>query len=105
MNTKWTPGPWVVVADESAAQVKGFPCIYANNYTIVGTEGMYGDIDTDFANAHLIAAAPDLYEALEFAMTIANGSIDPTSSNIELRSNLVRIRERSIAALAKARGE
>lgn len=92
MNRKWTPGPWVVVKDESAAQVAGFPCIYANDYTVVGTEGMYGDIEEDFANAHLIAAAPDLYEAL--------ADIDRWSrqQNIALPSPAI------YAAIAKAEG-
>lgn len=57
---KVTPGDWRVEVDESAAQVKGYPCIEAYNYTIVGHEGMYGDIDTDFFNATLIALAPTL---------------------------------------------
>lgn len=91
---KWTPGPWVVVADETAAQVTGFPCVYANGYTVVGTEGMYGDIDTDFANAHLISAAPDLYEALD--QLIAISEVDcPSLEDLEGAKE----------ALAKARGE
>lgn len=64
-ETKFTPGPWRVEVDNSSAQVQGFPLITSETYTVVGNEGMYGDIDTDYANAHLIAAAPDLYEALE----------------------------------------
>ena len=64
-NVNFTPGPWTVVVDEIAAQVRGYPCVYSKDYTVVGTEGMYGDIDVDFANAKLIAAAPDLYEALQ----------------------------------------
>ena len=63
-DTHFTPGPWRVITDESAAQVTGFPCIESDGYTVVGVEGMYGDIDTDFANARLIAAAPDMLEAL-----------------------------------------
>lgn len=88
---KWTPGPWVVVSDESATQVKGFPCIYATDYTVVGTEGMFGDIDEDFANAHLIAAAPDLYDALSDAISWHDGEDNQTIA--EWR-----------AALAKAEG-
>ena len=67
-ENKHTPGPWVVVTDDTAAQVKGFPCIHSDNYIVVGVEGMYGDIETDYANARLIAAAPDLLEALEMAL-------------------------------------
>lgn len=89
---KWTKGSWVVVTDDTAAQVTGFPCIYAHDYTVVGTEGMFGDIETDFANAHLIAAAPDLYEALEMALT----------DGVQMRPDTIHAAK---AALAKARGE
>ena len=65
MSGNWTPGPWMVVVDESAAQCPGFPVIEAQDYTIVGVEGMFGELETDFANAHLIAAAPELYAVLE----------------------------------------
>lgn len=58
-----TDGPWVVIEDENAEQVRGFPCIYAPGYTVVGLEGMYGDINTDFANARRIARLPELEEA------------------------------------------
>ena len=67
-KTAHTKGPWRVVKDETAYQVKGFPCIEAENYTVVGVEGMFGDIDVDFANARLIAAAPDLLDALEMML-------------------------------------
>jgi hypothetical protein len=89
MDYKWTRGPWVVVADETAAQVRGYPCIYADGYTVVGTEGMYSDIETDFANARLIAAAPDLYMALE---AILLGELDT-----DVRRSVEQL-------LAKARG-
>lgn len=55
-----TPGPWRAFADETAAQVKGFPCIEADNYEVVGSEGMYGHYETDWANAAFIAAAHDM---------------------------------------------
>lgn len=65
---KHTPGPWRVVVDDTDSQVTGFPCIEANNYTVVGCEGMYGDIERDYANARLIAAAPDLLSLVEDAL-------------------------------------
>jgi len=94
-ETKHTPGPWVVVTDESAAQVKGYPCIYADGYTVVGTEGMFGDIETDFANAHLIAAAPDLLDALECLL-----------SELDFTETYPFPSEKKCkAAIAKAKGE
>ena len=95
---KWTKGPWRVVVDEEAAQVKGFPCIEAEDYEVVGTEGMYGDLDTDYANAHLIAAAPDLYEALDWSLrAIATFMDDPSRLNDMDKAITAR------AALAKAK--
>ena len=91
-ENKHTPGPWVVVTDDTAAQVKGFPCIHSDNYIVVGVEGMYGDIETDYANARLIAAAPDLLEALEMALVWLD---------YEGKYDVQGIR----AALAKARGQ
>ena len=55
-----TPGPWTAIADETAAHVKGFPKIEADDYEVVGLEGMYGDYETDWANAAFIAAAHDM---------------------------------------------
>jgi hypothetical protein len=54
---KWTPGPWFVGKDLSIGpNGQGVSVIVAAC-----------DYDHADANAHLIAAAPDLYEALEDA--------------------------------------
>lgn len=52
MERKWTPGPWVVNR-ERGIRGAGGECV-ASTYCA-------GPVD----DAHLIAAAPDLYEALE----------------------------------------
>ena len=54
--TQYTPGPWTYEAEET-----GFAG------AIVATTGWICDFDTDpsLANARLIAAAPDLLEALQ----------------------------------------
>jgi len=84
---KWTKGPWVfdehdnLIADGGNLKVRGIsiPNGYAKEETT--------------ANMHLIAAAPDLYEALD---TLAS-TLD--SSGMKL------ITVDAHAALAKARGE
>lgn len=70
MNTdgkaKHTPGPWYVeVGNDPAAWANYFPKVVTEKYVVVGTEGMYGDRETDLANARLIAAAPDQHAALQ----------------------------------------
>jgi hypothetical protein len=56
MKTKHTPGPWVVGYTAETATVD------AECRMICELENYYGDED---ANAKLIAAAPDLLEALQ----------------------------------------
>lgn len=76
---KWTSGPWVV-NDVSVRAKNGslVSLVYANG------EGAMND------NAHLIAAAPDLYEALA---VIVSFGVDEASLDT------------AYDALAKARGE
>lgn len=65
-EAKHTPGPWSIeVGNDPSDWANYFPKVLAENYTVVGTEGMYGDRETDLANARLIAAAPELLEALQ----------------------------------------
>lgn len=65
MGPKHTPGPWWVVADDPrdrnfAALVATSTATYSIDCTRSGA-----DRHEDMANAHLIAAAPDLLAALE----------------------------------------
>ncbi len=64
--SKHTPGPWRVEVDTDpeASWERKWPTINAEKYEVVGCEGFYGDYETDMANARLIAAAPDLLDAL-----------------------------------------
>lgn len=88
---KWTPGPWV--EREKGVHPHPYVCGEYKEYEfgldrpvvcyLVGCR-------TE-ANAHLIAAAPDLYEALEEIIKV-HGEAGPVSA-------------KAIAALAKARGE
>jgi len=87
MKTKFTPAPWT--ADESRVY-------FSDN------KGGFDirDCLSPIANAHLIAAAPEMYESL----IIAIGSIKEICDvrEIPLPNSVIR---RSEAALAKARGK
>jgi hypothetical protein len=99
MERKWTPGPWEV---DDAGDVHSKHLGYAYSFVAISTGedygGYYGDnADVDLqkkANAHLIAAAPDLYEALENLLN------DPGDDYIKTRHW-----DAARAALAKARGD
>lgn len=108
-DTKFTPGPWAVRYDY-VVQAPSF-----DDGRLVPVAQPYG-VNSDgtdlFANARLIAAAPELYEALDQLLTdmlIAQGNMrdaakhDPRwegcAEAIQPRVDAAR------AALAKARGE
>ena len=94
---KWTPGPWYV--SNMSEIFHGDDCNLADCWSV------HADIDEDEceANAHLIAAAPDMYDALESAeesiATFIGVHGYPTDSGAG------EILRQVSAALAKARGE
>ena len=59
MNTQHTPGPWAVVASWEDYMVEA-----PNKEEIIFQDGPYQTPSIKEANARLIAAAPDLLEAL-----------------------------------------
>lgn len=81
----WTPGPWRVGP--------------YYRHEVVSDEGVIccAPIETKQTriNAQLIAAAPDLYEALEEIASMIKGTLPITA----------KIRKIAEAAMAKARGE
>ena len=91
MTEKWTPGPW---------HVAGKQTIKAGRDRWIGKANW----NNGEANAHLIAAAPDMYEALKVAeealcdLGVCQGPDckEPACSGV-----LMRVR----AAMRKARGE
>jgi hypothetical protein len=104
IDKKWTPGPWVVDHDYPNDRTPGYANISgaigqpeehrALAKVVVELDGeRYGQGE---ANAALIAAAPDLYAALELAIPL-----------LMTHPNDVGIRRYDVAraALAKARGE
>ncbi|PJM66442.1 hypothetical protein [Achromobacter ruhlandii] len=92
MTTKHTPGPWAVRYDY-VVQAPSF-----DDGRLVPVAQPYG-VNSDgtdlFANARLIAAAPELLEALEGLLAV---SVDTTSDEL-----LAMMAAR--ASIAKAKGE
>ena len=89
-----TPGPWVAVTDE-------FGCkqITAHQVEVASTPGLSNE-EEDLANAHLIAASPDLFEALE-ALLFQRDRPHGFPDNPWYEEEFGQAR----TALAKARGE
>lgn len=89
-ETKFTKGPWLIFGDWGIKD--------KNDRLIAQFEPLNDDIspgntDESFANAYLIAAAPDMYELLD--------KLSPMLTDINANSMASEIEQ----LLAKARGE
>ncbi len=79
--TKHTPGPWEYVRETE--YMGGYPCNVSHKVKVgqelltVGCHGYgWGEPEKEIeANAHLIAAAPELYEALKEALPVLLGLV------------------------------
>ena len=95
---KWTPGPWAVETRDKETWVVAYcgdddPWFVCNPELYIGP----GKTDRAPANAHLIAAAPDLYEAMDGL----HSWFGEEGDGRDISALLIAAR----AALAKARGE
>jgi len=99
-DTKFTPGPWVVDFDGTIGHVKSVAeNEYANTPTVARYDiGIPGVSESEqYANAHLIAAAPELYKVLDEMTAFMH---EPGCY-----SNQHPMVQAGMQALAKARGE
>ncbi len=104
----WTPGPWEVRRAKYPVDGEFDYAIGAEiddaQYCIAeafGRAAEYQYLPAE-ANAHLIAAAPEMYEALERWLRLAT---NPQISSETYWREWPSIRDAADAALAKARGE
>ena len=100
-ETQWTPGPWAVKWETN---------VFGGERLVAGTGGHTSNISDvepeNRANANLIAAAPELYAALERAkQCVATHDHAFEESVTEFEALLKCWLEDANAALARARGE
>jgi len=88
---KFTKGPWVVYAELNVRQAATKRGIATSGFSSNAEEDVF---ETNKANMRLIAAAPELYEALQDCLREHGG--------FTIKGGCER---RALAALAKARGE
>jgi hypothetical protein len=104
METKFTPGPWVAVigkCGDHAGYVHSEKRVDGGGYPIVADIPERTRHGTHEANARLIAAAPELFEALNLYVEYTKLGIQSgDSGSIELE-----LMKTAQAALAKATGE
>jgi hypothetical protein len=97
-----TPGPWTYDQTVCITGSEHLPCV-VDAYGLVVAECQddgHSEIECE-ANAHLIAAAPELYEAL--ALLFEHGPVDIAFAGNPVACDALEAKCR--AALAKARGE
>jgi ABC-type arginine transport system ATPase subunit len=90
--SKHTPGPWTVIRRRDGLVIAG-PGV-----------ALFGDQDERAADANIIAAAPELLEALEaeeYAQRLANHH----ESQMQAKVARARADKMRASAIAKARGE
>lgn len=94
MKFKGTPGPWSAHDDEESMATSVVMNDFGDILCVVGT--YMTSAEEDYANANLIAAAPDLLEALKSIMELQ------TRGYVVLGDKCTEIAR---AAIAKAIGE
>ena len=108
MNTKHTPGPWGWVKQTEARQLDGavVPLSEPHDYSLGPgvlltdyTDGTPWGDEIDQANGRLIAAAPELLEALEYIVSSDMAQREEDEGHVS--TDLVMAR----AAIFKAKGE
>jgi len=100
-ETKFTPGPWHWVDHGSFINIESKDC------SSITSLFSYATPEIEEPNAHLIAAAPDLYEALKKAAEVfrAYQSHHEANRHTDKAERNKFYAEQIEAALAKARGE
>lgn len=98
----WTKGPWEVSSTEEIIEVNGADGATVHFEDLHGAEQSL--ITEAVANAHLISAAPDMFEALTNCVTYMSSSLRMSRDEDEA-ARRQRIIDAALAALAKARGE
>jgi hypothetical protein len=99
MKTKYTPGPWHQC--DAHGPVEYGTCAMDSNGTMVASCTGYFGRDGAIANTRLIAAAPELLEALLAVVGECSGPQRPYSSDSYLPEQFIAVAR---AAIAKATG-
>jgi hypothetical protein len=93
MSEKWTPGPWIW----SGLQLLASRKMYSEAVMIAEDE----PFSPSMADRHLIAAAPDLYEALADGKELISGDL----VGVEWKQACAAFLDKARLALSRARGE
>lgn len=97
----WTAGPWLLTENSTVYALGANEC--NSFWATLQTAGKDRIPDAEVeANAALMAAAPDLYDALEYALPYLQACVPDPRDGANGDINCVK---RAMIAMAKARGE
>lgn len=99
--SKYTPGPWTFSKFGTSEHGK----IKSEKYTIATVDCRYGAIGEPEANVHLIAAAPELLETLDYLRKELRAAQAYICQPKEIETWLDDMEERARVVIAKAKGE
>ena len=101
MNTTHTPGPWEAKYQPfSPAHTIGKRASNGSHDLIADLSESVAQLDERQANAHLIAAAPEMLEALKLIVNYQNYTMNFSKVSYELQAALTEC----VNAIAKAEG-
>lgn len=110
-DTKFTRGRWVA-AQKHSSKAAGLPVVASPHGRSVASVTFFGlgedfknHDEESYANAHLISAAPELYEALEAFVAAENDANNPSIGIQAYDKAMKDAFQKAVKALAKARGE
>ncbi len=95
-NTRHTPGPWTIYNTDGLKILKNWRVKGSVGYQVC-TMNTATTTEEEYANARLIAAAPDLLEACKRALAVLEK--EPACQIYSAHAQIVR------AAIARAKGE
>jgi hypothetical protein len=102
--SKHTKGPWICYADDGLTEYNNFPSIQ-NRHGVRPIRGIDPENDAEIeevhANAFLIAASPEMYDALD---AIASACALQSVSPLHAEEVFKMIGRTAATALAKAKG-
>lgn len=93
-DVKWTPGPW-------HADTAGRPMVARVGDFHIRSDSEHPSVQTERPDANLIAAAPELYEALKAIVNKTSRGLDLGMKVADLWDEIIEAER----AMAKARGE
>ena len=102
-QSKHTPAPW------HASKSGGTPNFWAISFDAGDIAFLTLQEENLEANAHLIAAAPELLEALEYELEVRKMRNDPNNADVFEEGELTKYeavsKTKMLKAIAKARGQ